>query len=158
MEPVRRAVAQLDPREAIYNARTLEDVVSSALAARRISMLLLTGFGALACIGLYSVISYLVGQRTREIGVRMAMGANRGNIFALVLGHGVRMALVGSAAGMAAALGLTRLMAAQIFGVSPHDPATFAAATVLLTLVALAAGYIPARRAVRVDPSLALRA
>jgi putative ABC transport system permease protein len=139
----------------------MDEVVSSSFAARRLSMLLLSVFAALAlalaCVGIYGVISYLVGQRTHEIGVRMAMGAERSDVLRLVLGHGAKMAFVGVAIGIGAALGLTRLMANQLFGVSAHDPWTFAGVAVLLIVVAVAASYIPARRAMRVDPMIALR-
>ena len=161
MGPVRRAVEEIDPREVIYSVRTMDEVVSSSFAARRLSMLLLSVFAALAlalaCVGIYGVISYLVGQRTHEIGVRMALGAERSDVLRLVIGHGARMALVGVAIGVGAALGLTRLMASQLFGVSPYDPLTFAAVAMLLIVVAVAACYIPARRAMRVDPMIALR-
>jgi putative ABC transport system permease protein len=111
----------------------------------------------LACVGIYGVISYLVGQRTREIGVRIALGAQRAEVMRLVGGQGARMALVGAAIGTVAALGLARLMTAQLFGVSAHDPLTFAGTAILLMLVAIGACYIPARRAMRVDPIVALR-
>jgi len=161
MDPVRRAVKQLDSREVIYGVQTMEDVLATSVAARRLSMILLGIFAALAlmlsCVGIYGVISYVVSQRTREIGVRMALGAQRGDVMRMVLGEGAKMALIGVAAGTTAALGLTRLMANQLFGVSPQDPLTFAAVAVVLTLVALLACYLPARRAVRVDPVVALR-
>jgi putative ABC transport system permease protein len=124
-------------------------------------MILLSVFAALAlvlaCGGIYGVISYLVGQRTYEIGVRMALGAQPGNVSRLVIGHRLRMALIGVAIGAVAALGLTRLMASQLFGVGAHDPLTFAGVAMLLIMVALAACYIPARRAMKVDPVIALR-
>jgi predicted permease len=162
MGPVRQAVAQLDPRMIVYNVATLATVVSNSLGARRVSMILLSVFAALAlmlaCVGIYGVISYLVGQRTHEIGVRMAMGADRGDILRLVLAQGFRMALAGSIVGVAAAVALTRLMVNQLFGVSAHDPLTFGGVTVFLIVVALAACYLPARRATCVDPIIALRA
>ena len=161
MGPVRSAVKEIDSREVIYNVQTMEEVWSSALAARQLSMVLLEIFAALAlvlaCIGIYGVVSYLVGERTQEIGVRMALGAHRGNILRLVIGQGTRMALVGSAIGVVASLGLMRLISNQLYGVSAQDPLTFAAVALLLMLVAIVATYIPARRAIRVDPMVALR-
>ena len=161
MASVRHAVAEIDPREVVYNVQTMNEVVSNSFAARRLSMMLLGVFAALAlvlaCVGIYGVISYLVGQRTHEIGVRMALGAQQNDVLRLIIGHGARMALVGVAIGIVAAMGLTRLMANQLFGVSPHDPITFVGVAVLLIIVAVAACYIPARRAMRVDPMIALR-
>ncbi len=161
MDSVRRAVEEIDPREVVYNVDTMEEVVSKSFAARRLSMILLSVFAALAlalaCVGIYGVISYLVGQRTHEIGVRMALGAQPSDVLRLVIGHGARMAVLGVTIGIGAALGLTRLMANQLFGVSAHDPLTFASVAVLLIIVAVAACYIPARRAMRVDPMVALR-
>jgi predicted permease len=159
--PVRRAVYETDPREVIYGVQTLDAVLANSLAARRLSMVLLEIFAALAlvlsCVGIYGVISYLVSQRTHEIGVRMALGAQRSDVMKLVLTQGAEMALVGMAIGLVTALGLTRLMANELFGVSAYDPLTFGAGAILLALVALLACYIPARRAVRVDPIVALR-
>jgi len=158
---VRRAVQEIDSREVVYNVRTMDEVVSSSFAARRLSMILLSVFAglalALACVGIYGVISCLVGQRTHEIGVRIAIGAERRDVMRLMIGHGARMALLGVVIGTLAALGLTRLMANQLFGVSAHDPLTFAGVAALLMIVALAACYVPARRAMRVDPMAALR-
>jgi predicted permease len=161
MGQVRHAVEQVDSRDVIYGTQTLDEVIAGSVAARRLSMILLGAFAALAlllsCVGIYGVISYIVGQRTHEIGVRMALGAQRGDVMRLVLGEGVKMTLLGVGVGVAAALGLTHLMANQLFGVTAHDPLTFTAVGVLLTLVALGACYLPARRAVRVDPMVALR-
>jgi predicted permease len=161
MSLVRPAVEEIDTRDVIYGVQTLDEVIARSFAARTLSMILLSVFATLAlvlsCVGIYGVISYVVGQRTHEIGVRMALGAQRSDVLRLVLGEGAKMALVGVAAGLAAALGLTRLMANQLFGVTAQDPLTFGAVAVVLTLVALLACYLPARRAVRVDPMVALR-
>jgi predicted permease len=161
MGEVRRAVEQIDSREVIYGVQTMDGVIAGSFAARRVSMILLAIFAAMAlvlsCVGIYGVISYLVGQRTHEIGIRMALGAQRRDVMRMVLGEGARMALAGVIAGIAAALALTRLMANQLFGVSAYDPLTFTAVAIVLTLVALLACYLPARRAVRVDPMIALR-
>ena len=161
MGAVRRAVAELDSRNVVYAVQTMEGVLAGSMAPRRLSMILLSAFAGLAlllcCIGIYGVISHLVSQRTREIGVRMALGAQPADVMRLVLGQGLRMAFLGVLIGIAAALALTRLMASQLFGVSSHDPLTFLAVGFLLTVVALLACYIPARRAVRVDPLVALK-
>jgi predicted permease len=161
MGPVQKAVQEIDSREVIYNVATMNQVVANSLAARRFSMILLGVFAALAlalaCVGIYGVISYLVGQRTNEIGVRIALGAQRVDVLRLILGEGTRMALIGVVIGIVAALGLTRLMSNQLFGVSAQDPLTFAAVALLLVSVAVAACYVPARRAMKVDPIVALR-
>ncbi len=160
---IRKAIRNVSADEVVYGFKTMDDIVSSSVAARRFSMILLGTFAALALIlasvGIYGVISYLAGQRTHEIGVRMALGAQRRDVLRLVLGQGVGMALIGVATGLAAALGLTRLMArySLLYRVSATDPLTFACVALLLTLVALAACYLPARRAMRVDPLVALR-
>lgn len=160
MSSVRRSVEEIDPRNVIYNVKTMDDVVAGSLATRKLTMILLSVFAGLAvvlaCVGIYGVISDLVGQRTQEIGVRIALGAQRQDIWRLVLGQGIRLALAGVAIGIMAALGLTRLMENQLFGVSAHDPLTFAAVGLVLLFVALAACYFPARRAMRVDPMIAL--
>jgi predicted permease len=161
MGDVRRVVHETDPRQVIYGVQTMDAVLANSLAPRRLSMILLEIFAVLAlvlsCVGIYGVISYLVTQRTREIGVRMALGAQRSDVMRLILGEGAKMAFIGVTVGLAAALGLIQLIANQLFGVSAHDPLTFVAGAILLTLVALLACYIPARRAVRVDPMVALR-
>ena len=158
---VRQAVTEMDRRDVIYGVQTLDDVLAGTLAARRITMILLAIFAGLAlvlsCIGIYGVISCLVGQRTQEIGVRMALGAQCSDVMRLVLGHGARMALLGVAIGLAGAWGLTRLMINELFGVTAHDPLTFVTVAIVLMVVALLACYLPTRRAVRVDPMVALR-
>ncbi len=158
---VRRNVSEFDPGAVVYAVETMNEVISSSMAARRLSMILLAGFAvlalALSCVGIYGVISYLVGERTREIGVRMALGARRGDVLRLILGQGARMALLGVLPGIFLSLGLTRLMSSQLFGVTPHDPLTFTGVAVVFVIVALAACYVPARRAARVDPMVALR-
>jgi predicted permease len=157
-----RHVAQSQNSENIISgAQTMNEVISDTLAPQRFSMILLDAFAAvallLASVGLYGVISYLVGQRTQEIGVRLALGAQRRDVARLVLSQGMKMALSGVALGLLAALGLTRLLGEMLYGVSPTDPATFAVITLLLVTVALLACYLPARRATRVDPLIALR-
>ena len=161
MGQVRETVREIDPRDVIYNVQTMDDVVATSYAARRLTMLLLTGFAALAMIlatvGIYGVVSYLVGQRTQEIGIRMALGAQRRDILLLVLGEGTKMASLGAVIGTAASLLLTRLMTRQLFGVSAHDPLTYASVAFVLMTVAIAACFLPARRAVRTDPMQSLR-
>ena len=158
---IRQTIEHMNTQQVVYGAETMNDVISDSLAARRFAMILLGVFAAvalvLACVGIYGVISYLVGQRTHEIGVRIALGAQRSDVLRLVLGQGAKMALVGVGIGIAVALGLTRLMANQLFGVSAHDPLTFGGVALVLVIVALAACYIPARRAMKVDPIVALR-
>jgi predicted permease len=161
MASVRRAVNDEEPGDVIYAVQTMDDVVSNSFAARTLSMILLGVFSTLAatlaCVGIYGVISHLVGQRTHEIGVRLALGARRSEVMRLILGQGAGMALLGTGIGTVAALGLARLLAAQLFGVTAHDPLTFASVAILLMVVAVAACYVPARRAMRVDPMVALR-
>lgn len=158
--PFRRAVAEIDPREVVYAVETMNDVVARSFEPRRFSMLLLAVFAflalALACVGIYGVISYLIGQRTHEIGVRIALGAQRRDVMRMVLSEGAKMAFLGVGVGIAGGLALTRLMSRVLFGVTPQDPLTFAAVAVLLSAAAIAASYIPARHAVRVDPIIAL--
>jgi putative ABC transport system permease protein len=139
----------------------MEEVIAETLAERRVSMIVLGAFAALALglasIGTYGVISYLVGQRTHEIGIRMALGAEQGDVMGLVLREGMKMTAVGVVLGLIAAAGLTRLMANLLFGVSATDPLTFAGVAAVLSFVALVACYLPARRAMKVDPIVALR-
>jgi predicted permease len=158
---LRHALHQVNSEQVMYNTRTMDEIVSDSLAARRFSMVLLGVFAGLAlvmaCVGVYGVVSYINSQRTHEIGIRMALGADRMAVLRMVLGEGVKMSLVGVAIGLVAAFGLTRLMANMLFGVSTHDPLSFAAVAGLLVLVALAACSIPARRATKTDPLVALR-
>jgi predicted permease len=158
---IRQTLQEMNSQQVMYGVDTMDAVIADSLAPRRFSMILLGIFAVLALVlsmvGIYGVISYLVGQRTHEIGVRVALGAQRSDVMRLVLGQGTKMALIGVAIGLAAALILTRLMTKMLFGVSASDPLTFGGVAVLLTIVALAACYIPARRATRVDPIVALR-
>jgi len=161
MNQVRAAVRQLDRREAIYAVQTMDEVWASSTAARRLSMILLAIFAALALvlsgIGIYGVISYVSAQRMHEIGVRVALGAQRGDLMRLVLGEGAKMALIGVAAGLTSAFALMRLIENQLFGITAYDPLTFVGVAFVLTLVALVSCYVPARRAAKIDPGVALR-
>ena len=158
---VRGEIAAVDSRQPVWNVATMEDVVSTSAAQRRFSMTLFVLFGVLAtvlaAVGIYGVISYTVAQRTREIGIRMALGADAGAVLQMVLRDGFRLALIGIAVGVAGAFGVARLISNLFFGVKPDDPFTFAVAPLVLAAVALLACYIPARRATRVDPLEALR-
>jgi ABC-type antimicrobial peptide transport system permease subunit len=152
---------QMSNEQVVFGAETMNDIISLSLAQRRFAMILLATFAGLAfilsTIGIYGVIAYLVAGRTREIGIRMALGADRRAVARLVLRGAVKLALLGVLIGFVSAVALTRLMANMLYGVSPTDPLTYLAISVLLLLVALAASYIPARRAMRVDPVIALR-
>jgi predicted permease len=158
---IREAAQRVDASSVVYGVKPMEDVVAGSIATQRLAMMLLSVFSTLAlvlsAIGIYGVISYLAGQRTKEIGVRIAMGATSADVLRLVLGEGMRITLVGVGIGLVAALGLTRLITKMIYGVGATDPITFAVVAILLTAVALLACYIPARRAMRVDPIIALR-
>jgi putative ABC transport system permease protein len=158
---VRSELQQMDPEQPMAAISTMDQLLAGTLSRSRFTMLVLGVFAALAlllaCVGIYGVIAYSVTQRTQEFGIRMALGANRRDVFRLVLGQGTRLTLLGISLGIVAAFIATRLMATLLFGVSATDPLTFAAVALLLGLVALAACYIPARRATRVDPIVALR-
>jgi predicted permease len=158
---IRQAASGFDASAAVYEFRPLEDVVARSVARQRMAMILLSILSALAlalsAIGVYGVIAYLAAQRTREIGVRMALGATRGDVLQLVLGQGMRIALAGIGVGIVAALGLTRLLAKMIYGVGTTDPVTFGGVALLLAAVSLLACYVPAWRAMRIDPLSALR-
>jgi len=158
---LQRAAASVNSEIVVWGVRPMIDVIASQLTAKRFAMTLLGIFAALAtmlaCVGIYGVISYIAGQRTQEIGIRMAMGAERGDVLRLMLAEAGKMALVGVGIGLLGSFLLTRLMSSMLFGVSTHDPLTFLGVAVLLTIVALAACLVPARRATQVDPMVALR-
>lgn len=145
----------------ITRIRPMTEVVEESMASSRFNMILMTIFAGvalmMASIGLYGVISYSVSQRINEIGIRMALGASRTSVLSLVLRNGMSLALIGVGLGVGAALGLTRLMASLLYGVSPTDPITFIVISLVLTGVALVACFVPANRATRVDPMIALR-
>ncbi|MEP7273384.1 MAG: FtsX-like permease family protein, partial [Acidobacteriota bacterium] len=158
---VRQAVWSVDPAQPVSNIRTMDQIMAEDVAQRRIGMTLLAAFATLALLlaslGIYGVLSYAVTQRTQEIGIRLALGAGRRDVLRLVMSEGVRLAATGVAIGWAVSLALTRLMTNLLFGVSASDPLTLIVVTLLLTAVALAACYVPARRAAKVDPMIALR-
>jgi putative ABC transport system permease protein len=155
------AVRAIDPEQPVYDVRPLEAVVGRSLARRWLQTTLLAVFASLAlllaAIGVYGVISYAVGQRFREFGIRVALGADRRNIIAMVVGRGTRITLVGLGLGLAGAAAASRVMASLLFAIAPLDAVSFVTSTILLAIVALTACYLPARRAARVDPTLALR-
>ena len=158
----RGVLRRLDPNMPMSDVATMEDIVAESIAARRFSLLLLTAFAGiallLAAIGIYGVLSYTVGQRTKEIGVRMAMGAPRGHVLRLVVGEGATLVACGLALGIGLALALTSVVRGLLYEVQPHDPSTLAGMGAALVAVALTASYVPARRAASVDPVQALRA
>jgi putative ABC transport system permease protein len=158
---IRGVVAEIDKDQPISGISTMNQVILNSVSTRRITLILLGLFSALAlvlaAIGIYGVISYSVAQRTHEIGIRMALGAQKRDVLRMILAQGVKIAGIGVVAGMAASFGLTRLMTKLLFSVSAADPLTFAAVAIVLILVAMLACYIPARRTLRVDPMIALR-
>jgi ABC-type antimicrobial peptide transport system permease subunit len=161
MSAVRAQVNSLDPAQPISNLRTVEELRSNSLAPQRVNLALLGMFGVLAltlaAIGLYGVLAYAVTQRRREIGVRMALGAQRSNVLGLVIGNGMRLVVGGMVFGMVGATFLTRVMRTLLFDVTPFDPLTLVSVPVVLSTVALLACWLPARRAAKVDPMEALR-
>jgi len=161
LNEVRQAVWAVNANLPLANVRTMQTVYAKSVARTSFTLVMLGIAGAMAMalgvIGIYGVISYTVSQRQREIGIRLALGAQRGEVLQMILKHGAKMAVVGVAIGIVGAFGLTRLMTSLLFGVSPADPLTFGAVAALLMVVALAACYLPGRRATRVDPMVALR-
>jgi putative ABC transport system permease protein len=159
---LRREVLSLDKDLPIFNVKTMEDVVAASIGSRRASTLLFSVFAGvallLAAVGIYGVMAYTVTQRTQDIGIRMALGAQAGDVLRMVVRQGMTLVLIGIGVGLAGALGLSRVIANLLFGVNAADPMTFAAISLLLGFVALLACYLPARRAARVNPVEALRA
>lgn len=151
----------MNHEQVLFGEETISEIIGESIAARRFAMILLGAFAALALIlammGVYGVTSYSVGRRTNEIGIRMALGARRSEVFRLVLSEGMQLATVGTVVGILAALLLTRLLSGLLFGVSAHDPLTLAGVAIILGAIAALASWIPARRAMRVDPMVALR-
>jgi putative ABC transport system permease protein len=158
---VRDAVLEVDPEQPIFDARTMGDRITEAASGTRFNATLLGFFGfvalALAAVGVYGVIAYSVAERTHEIGIRVALGASRGDVAGMVMSQGTMMTVVGLLMGLAGAWFATRYIATLLYGITPGDPLTFGGAAVILGAVALAACYLPARRAMRVDPMVALR-
>ena len=158
---IRHEVASVDPNQGVFLTASLDDMLSESIGTRRFSMLLLSAFGGLglilAAVGIYGMVSYSVAQRTREIGIRVALGAAGSDICRMVARQGVLVTLAGIAVGLPGAFALTRLLDGLLFGVTAKDPAVFTVAPIVFLLVALVACLIPARRALRVDPTVALR-
>jgi len=158
---VRKAVWDIDKDQPVSNIQTMQEILADSIARQRFSMLLLAIFAGvalvLAGVGIYGVMSYSVAQRTREIGIRMALGAHTGAVLKLAVGYGMKLVLIGVVVGLIAAFALTRVMSTLLFGITATDPATFTLISLLLVFVAALASYIPARRATKVDPIIALR-
>jgi predicted permease len=158
---IRRALDQINSHQVMYETETLNGVISDSLSTQRFSMILMAIFAGLALVmasvGIYGVVSYVTSQRTHEIGIRIALGAQRSDVLKLVLEDGSKLTLIGVGIGVAGALALTRFLSSMLFGVKPTDPLTFLGVSLILTSVALLACYIPAQRAARVHPVVALR-
>jgi putative ABC transport system permease protein len=158
---VQKEIRALDPDQPVADVRTMKEVIAKSIARPRFNALLLAIFAGvalvLASVGIYGVMNYSATQRTQEIGIRMALGAKPGDILRLVVGHGMKLTLAGIVIGVIASLALTRVMANLLFGITATDLPTFIAVSAVLTIVALVANYIPARRATRLNPVIALR-
>jgi putative ABC transport system permease protein len=158
---VRAVVKRIDPDQPIYNARTMNEIRAESVQSQRVTVTLLSLFAGialvLAIVGIYGVMSYSVTQRTHEIGIRMAVGARPRDVFKMILGHGMKLALIGVGLGLLLALAVTRFMVTMLFGVEPTDAATFGAIPLILSTVALLACYLPGRRATKVEPTISLR-
>ena len=158
---VRAQVAAIDKGQPAHDIATLDELTAESLVPRRSNVLLLGSFALLglilASVGIYGVVSYSVSRRTHEIGIRIALGAEKGDVLRMVVGQGLKLALIGVVIGIAGALALTRFLSSLLYGVKPTDPLTFVAVSLILIAVALLACYIPARRAAKVDPMVALR-
>ena len=158
---VRQTIREFAPRDPIYDIRSMDARVSAATSQARLSAVLLSLFGfvalSLSAMGIYGVMSFAVAQRTREIGIRVALGADRGSVLGLVLREGAVLAAAGVTIGLAAALAFTRVLRTMLFEITPSDPRTYIAIAVVLAIVLLVASWIPARRAAAVDPMVALR-
>ena len=161
MTAVQRALRAVDPKVAVDHVKTLDQIRGDSIAPQVFAMRLLAGFAGvgtmLALVGIYGVLALSVSSRNREIAIRMAVGAQRNDVLGLVLTEGMKLVALGLAAGIAVAIALARVLRALLFGVGPSDPSTIALVTILFTVVALAACYIPARRATKTDPVMALR-
>jgi putative ABC transport system permease protein len=161
VDDLRAIMKRIDPLVPVYLVGPLQDRIATTLEQRRFTTLLLSSFAALAlflaAIGIYGVLSYTVSQRTQEIGIRMALGGKPSQVLGLILGYGLRLAVVGTVVGVGGAFAISRLLRSLLFGVTPTDAATYALAPMVLIAMALLASYIPAARATRIDPVVALR-
>jgi putative ABC transport system permease protein len=157
----RNAVKEIDPDQPIYNPRTMGEIRAESVEGERLTLTLLSLFASialvLAIVGIYGVMSYSVTQRTHEIGIRMAIGARPLDVFKMILGQGMKLALIGVGLGLVGAFIVTRFMATMLFGIEPTDATTFGAITAILIAVALLACYLPGRRATKVEPTISLR-
>ncbi len=160
-DAVAREVRGVDPDLPVYAVRTMDELIGTAVAERRFLMRLLAAFGtaavAIALLGIYGVMAYTVSRRTREIGIRLAIGARREDVSRMVVRQGLTLTATGLGVGIAGALGLSRLITSQLYGVRPTDPRTLGSVLALMVVVSIAAAYLPARRAARVDPLVVLR-